>query len=195
MGDDRRVDYFIDTEFIDLEREIELISLGVVAADGREFYAVSTEFDASRANEFVKTVVIPLLEPPGDPVWMSRARMKDELVKFIGDDVPRFWSWAGAPWDWLAMAQLFPVEERVPDGWRYTAYDVSQLAEDKGFRVSPVDPGLPQAPAKVHHALADARWARKLYEALGGPTGWPPAAGGKVTTIPPLAKSGSSLEQ
>ncbi|TCM39605.1 3'-5' exoribonuclease [Kribbella sp. VKM Ac-2568] len=88
MGDDRRVDYFIDREFIELEREIELISLGIVAADGREFYAVSTEFDASRANEFVKTVVIPLLAPPGDPVWMSRAQMKDELVKFIGADVP-----------------------------------------------------------------------------------------------------------
>jgi len=187
------VDYFIDTEYIDLEREIDLISLGVVAADGREFYAVSTEFDASRANEFVRTVVLPLLEPADDPVWMSRARMKDELVKFIGNDVPRFWSWAGAPWDWMAMAQLFPVEERVPAGWRYTAYDVSQLAEDKGFGVSPVDRSLPQAPAKVHHALADARWARKLYEAVGGPTGWPPAAGGKVMTIPPLAKVGSTL--
>jgi hypothetical protein len=121
--------------------------------------------------------------------------MKDELLKFIGDDVPRFWSWAGAPWDWMAMAQLFPVEERVPNGWRYTAYDVSQLAEDKGFSVNPVDPSLPLAPVDVHHALADARWARKLYEALGGPTGWTPPAGGKVTTIPALAKTGTSLTQ
>ena len=37
--------YFYDTEFIDNGRIIDLISIGVVAEDGREFYAVSTEFD------------------------------------------------------------------------------------------------------------------------------------------------------
>ena len=37
--------YFYDCEFIEDGRTIELISIGVVAEDGREFYAVSTEFD------------------------------------------------------------------------------------------------------------------------------------------------------
>ena len=37
--------YFYDTEFIDNGRHIDLISIGIVAADGREFYSVSTEFD------------------------------------------------------------------------------------------------------------------------------------------------------
>jgi hypothetical protein len=49
------------------------------------------------------------------------------LVQFVGDDEPRFWSYAGAPWDWMAIAQLFPVAERVPDGWLYTGYDVLLL--------------------------------------------------------------------
>jgi len=57
------VKYFIDTEFIDCEQVIDLISLGVVAEDGREFYAISTEFDPAQANTFVRTVVIPQLEP------------------------------------------------------------------------------------------------------------------------------------
>ena len=37
--------YFYDCEFIEDGRTIELVSIGVVAQDGREFYAVSTEFD------------------------------------------------------------------------------------------------------------------------------------------------------
>lgn len=165
------VDYFINSEYIDTDREIDLISLGVVAADGREFYAISTEFDASRANDFVRTTVLPLLEPPGDPAWMSRERIREELLAFIGTDRPRFWSWLAAPWDWMVIAQLFPPAERVPDGWRYTAYDVSLLVENAGLSVEPVDPALPQAPANVHHALADARWVRDLYVAVTERTG------------------------
>ena len=42
--------YFIDTEFIDREHVLDLISLGVVAEGGREFYAISTEFDPAHAN-------------------------------------------------------------------------------------------------------------------------------------------------
>lgn len=155
--------YFIDTEFIDRERVLDLISLGVVADDGREFYAISTEFDPAHANTFVRDVVLPQLEPRDHPAWMSRTQMKDRLVEFIGSDEPRFWSFAGAPWDYMAIAQLFPLAERVPDGWLYTAYDVLLLIESAG--VSGDDPRLPSAPPDVHHALADARWARELHEA------------------------------
>lgn len=160
------VDFFVNSEYIDAEREIDLISLGIVAADGREFYAISTEFDDARANEFVRTVVLPLLEPPGHPAWMSRAQLKDELLAFIGADRPRFWSWLAAPYDFMVMAQLFAPADRMPGGWRYTAYDVSLLVENAGLSVEPVDPSLPQAPPNVHHALADARWVRDLYYAV-----------------------------
>ena len=37
--------YFYDCEFIEDGRTIDLVSIGVVAEDGREYYAVSTEFD------------------------------------------------------------------------------------------------------------------------------------------------------
>lgn len=166
MGGGEQVDFFLDTEFIELDRAIELISLGLVAADGREFYAISAEFDASRANDFVRSTVLPLLEPRDHPAWMSRAEMKDALVDFVGLAVPRFWAWGGAPYDWLAMAQLFPVEERVPDGWRYTAYDVSLLVELAGIPLESVDTCLPVHSGDGHHALADARWLRDVFRAL-----------------------------
>ncbi|MGH8862698.1 MAG: polyadenylate-specific 3'-exoribonuclease AS, partial [Jatrophihabitantaceae bacterium] len=41
--------FFYDCEFIEDGRTIELVSIGVVDESGREFYAVSTEFDPSCA--------------------------------------------------------------------------------------------------------------------------------------------------
>ena len=39
--------YFYDCEFIEDGRSVDLVSIGVVDEYGREFYAVSTEFDDS----------------------------------------------------------------------------------------------------------------------------------------------------
>ena len=46
MGRVRR--YFYDTEFIEDGTTIDLVSIGIVDEAGREFYAVSTEFDERR---------------------------------------------------------------------------------------------------------------------------------------------------
>ena len=59
--------YFYDTEFIDNGRIIDLISIGVVADDGREFYAISTEFDPESAGRWVRTHVLPKLPSPASP--------------------------------------------------------------------------------------------------------------------------------
>ncbi|MGH3782429.1 MAG: polyadenylate-specific 3'-exoribonuclease AS, partial [Pseudonocardiaceae bacterium] len=40
--------FFYDCEFIEDGVTIELISIGVVDEQGREYYAVSTEFDPER---------------------------------------------------------------------------------------------------------------------------------------------------
>ena len=67
--------YFYDTEFIDNGRIIDLISIGVVAEDGREYYAVSIEFDPESAGRWVRTNVLPKLPSPASPVWRSRRRI------------------------------------------------------------------------------------------------------------------------
>lgn len=50
--------YYIDTEFIEDGSTIDLISIGIVAEDGRELYMQSTEFDPSKASDWVKEHVI-----------------------------------------------------------------------------------------------------------------------------------------
>ena len=50
--------YFYDTEFIEDGKTIDLISIGIVCEDGREYYAQSVEFDESKASEWVKENVL-----------------------------------------------------------------------------------------------------------------------------------------
>ena len=76
--------YFYDTEFIEDGRTIELISIGVVAEDGREYYAVSTEFDPERAGSWVRANVLPKLPPPASQLWRSRSRIRLDLEEFFG---------------------------------------------------------------------------------------------------------------
>jgi hypothetical protein len=68
------VRYFYDTEFIDNGRTIELISIGVAAEDGREYYAISTEFDPERAGSWVRKHVLPKLPSPASPLWRRGGR-------------------------------------------------------------------------------------------------------------------------
>jgi hypothetical protein len=75
--------YFYDCEFIEDGRTIDLVSIGVVDEHGREFYAISTEFDPSRAVPWVKRNVLDRLPSPGHPAWRSRERIRDELYEFL----------------------------------------------------------------------------------------------------------------
>ncbi len=59
--------YFLDTEFIEgfhkplfgkKRHFIDLISIGIVAEDGREYYAISSEYDYNKASDWVKENVI-----------------------------------------------------------------------------------------------------------------------------------------
>jgi|SRR5215469_4932130 len=53
--------YFIDTEFVDTGREIDLISIGIAVEDGRELYLQSVEFDIDKADPWVVENVMPHL--------------------------------------------------------------------------------------------------------------------------------------
>src|SRR5712692_5468086 len=54
--------YFLDTEFIEDGRTIDLISIGIVAEDGRELYLQSADFDPFKASKWVIENVFPHLK-------------------------------------------------------------------------------------------------------------------------------------
>ena len=54
---------FLDTEFTDFpETECDLIAIGLVAEDGREFYAELTDYRQEACSGFVREIVLPLLK-------------------------------------------------------------------------------------------------------------------------------------
>lgn len=99
--------YFIDTEFIEgfhkplfgkKRHFIDLISIGIVAEDGRKYYAISNEYNYRDADEWVqKNVIIPMYikEINGDQrnrysadnfqfyVGKSLSKIRSEVIEFI----------------------------------------------------------------------------------------------------------------
>ena len=155
--------FFYDTEFIDNGRIIDLISIGVAAEDGREYYAVSSEFDPDRAGSWVRKNVLPKLPSPSSQVWRTRRRIRDDLLEFLtADSGPvELWAWTGA-YDHVVLCQLWGPMTELPRAIpRYTR-ELRQLWEEAGR------PTLPDRPADAHDALADARHNLAKWRSIVG---------------------------
>lgn len=157
--------FFLDTEFIEDGKTIELISIGIVADGGASYYGVSSECDYSKASEWVKTNVLPCVGrmPP-----KTRAEIRADIVSFIesysGKEKPEFWGYYSA-YDWVAFCQLFGTMMELPKGYPMYCRDLKQLCVLLG------NPKLPEQSlldGPEHHALSDARWNKRMYEFLIG---------------------------
>ena len=144
--------YFYDCEFIEDGQTIDLVSIGVVDETDRAFYAVSTEFDPTRAIDWVRRHVLPKLPPMADPAWRSRRRIRDDLLNYLlepGEPI-ELWAWMAA-YDHVALAQLWGDMRALPSQIPRFTHELRQRFEDAG------SPRMPDAPADQHDALADAR--------------------------------------
>jgi hypothetical protein len=148
--------YWIDTEFIAKPCSLDLISVGLVAEDGREFYAESKEVDWARANLFTLENVRPKLNGKG----MTREEIGYAVRRFTEHDQrPVFWGYYPA-YDWVAFTWLFGTMEELPFNYPQLCLDIKQWALALG------DPELPRQTGPMHHALADARWAKEAWSFL-----------------------------
>jgi hypothetical protein len=150
------VRYFYDLEFGDTAELVSLVSVGVVAEDGREYYAVSSDFDPLAVHPWVRENVLPQLPPVA--TWRPRAVIAAELEEFFGTD-PVWWAWYGA-YDHVALCQLWGAMPQLPAAFPRFTLDVRQLWEHLGR------PALPAQPSGLHDALHDARHVKARYEAL-----------------------------
>lgn len=191
--------YFLDTEFIENGQTIDLISIGIVAEDGREFYAVSKAFNRVTAfgNEWLVENVLPHLpikdfsgntltlasfsEDYSHPAWMSLTEIRDGILAFIGEDpAPEFWSYF-ADYDWVVFCWIFGRMVDLPRGFPMYCNDLRQLMNHYPNVTKP------DSSVDEHHALADARWNKQFYELLsaGSPVTFKPAfrPGDQVFTL------------
>jgi hypothetical protein len=153
--------YFYDCEFIEDGVTIEFVSIGVVDERGREFYAVSTEFDPTRAIEWVRRNVLDKLPAPADPAWRSLERIREDLLAFLTEPGERIelWAWMSA-YDHVVLAQLWGDMRALPRVIPRFTHELRQRWEDAGL------PLLPAAPADQHDALADARHNLARWQVL-----------------------------
>src|SRR5271156_683046 len=86
----RHMKYWIDTEFVERPCTIDLISIGLVAEDGREFYAESGEVDWAKASQWTLQTVRPQLDGRG----MPREDIGYAVRRFLdADKQPVFWGY------------------------------------------------------------------------------------------------------
>lgn len=171
--------YFLDAEFMEDGRVIEPLSIGVVAEDGREFYAEVLDADLSHANPWVQENVLPHLKwlgnkpryGPAPPCLTEvdghvemcdgRSMIAARLLRFVGDQHPEFWAYYG-DYDWVVLCQLFGRMIDLPKGWPMFCMDLKQRAVDLGVTGDDLDEHVPKSEVE-HNALEDARWNRRAF--------------------------------
>ena len=128
--------YFIDTEFIDQPYTVDLISIALVAEDGREYYAESDETDWSRASQWTLTHVKPQLDGAGTAIHRHRdggaggvlAGVRQRLLH----DPVRAYPYARRYPAQLVRCRKLDVHARLPGG----VHERSQVAQ-LGLRREP----------------------------------------------------------
>lgn len=161
--------YFYDTEFLEDGKTIDLISIGLVAEDGRELYLVNRDMPVRRIrkHQWLMDNVVPGLPKghgdarlsmpkralfhPQDPAVRPAARIAVAVRDFIqATPDPQLWAWYGA-YDHVVLCQLWGPMIALPDGVPMFTNDLKQEAVRLG------NPPLLDQPTGIHNALADAR--------------------------------------
>ena len=157
--------FWFDTEFIEDGKTIDLISIGLVSEDGREFYAINSDCDYDKASQWVRDNVLVQLKAHTE-TYLTRSEIRDAVLEFVGEypiatgaTKPEFWAYY-ADYDWVVLCQLFGTMMDLPKGWPMYCRDVKQLCDMLG------NPALPTQGKGEHHALADARWTKSAWNFL-----------------------------
>jgi diamine N-acetyltransferase len=147
--DARRTYVFLDSEFTSLVKP-ELISIGAVATDATAFYAEVRGWSPERSTEFVRQVVMPLLD--GDAVAHEVAA--EAFIAWLDERAGRAPTTliSDSGFDRWAIAELLGHED-LPPGveWKRVVVPYEEL-----------DNAVRQLQLRRHHALDDARALRHL---------------------------------
>lgn len=169
---------FFDTEFTGLHQNTTLISIGMVAEDGRTFYAELTDYDKSQVDDWIQKNVI-------DNLIIHHARknyyhVTDTSEIFLGDkekiqrkltewfeqfDQVEMWSDC-LSYDWVLFCQLFGHAFSIPKNVYYIPFDICTM-----FKVRGIDPDVNREEfsgiqGSKHNALHDAIVIKACYEKL-----------------------------
>jgi hypothetical protein len=169
---------FYDCEFLEDGKTIELISIGMVAEDGRELYLVNRDAPWKRIkkNEWLMANVVPKL-PRGHGDWRNHmpkkwlidfndpyVRGRDQIAEAVQhflQATPDLELWADyGAYDHVVLCQLFGRMIDLPSGVPMFTHDLQQELRRLG------NPALPEQAAGAHNALDDARHLKACFESI-----------------------------
>jgi len=155
--------FWYDTEFLEDGKTIELISIGIVAEDGREYYAVRSDAPWARIEKhswLTANVVPHLPKDLHDPAYRNKVHLASEVHRFLTqhNGPVELWGYFSA-YDHVVLAQLWGTMMQIPRGIPMWTNDVQQVAAALGL-----DNSLPAHTGTVHNALDDARWTREAWK-------------------------------
>lgn len=161
--------YFYDFEFLDTGREVLPISVGVVAEDGREFYAVWNDaLEVCSMDKWLWENVAPhlplnpedsrLLDMTTTSV-MSAKEIKDSIYNFFNEtgDSVELWGWF-VSYDHLVLSQIWGKMIDVPAPIPQFSNDIRSLVSWYGIKK------YPSQASGHHNALADARHNKVVFD-------------------------------
>lgn len=156
--------YWFDTEFYERPGSIQLISLGIVAEDGRTLYIENADFVWGECRSaWLREYVKPHLT--GGDAIKTYDEIGPAVLAFVGADAkPEFWAYY-ADYDWVVFCWLFGSMVDLPKGWPMFCRDLKQWAVLHG------DPKLLPMTGQAHNALDDAEWCRRAWLDLSAMTG------------------------
>lgn len=183
----KRTKIFFDTEFTGLHQHTTLISIGLIAEDGKSFYAEFTDYDRSQVDRWVSENVIKRLTLYNDPDFVNlklESAHQNDAIKVLGDArVVKKWlrdwlrqfesieMWSDCMhYDWVLFCQMFGGAFQVPRNVHYIPFDICTLFKTKG-----VDPDIDREHFALgehydempkHNALWDAEVIMKCYTKL-----------------------------
>jgi hypothetical protein len=154
---------FIDTEFTDFVHT-DLISIALVADDGREFYAERTDYRADDCSDFVRSTVLPMLGRVAGAAC-TRAQLTHRLrawFEALPEPATLVFDYF-SDWELLIDAFLGDEFDKPPANVGDKLLLVADIINDSAFQTAFNQAFTRKWPS--HHSLADARALRAGYQA------------------------------
>lgn len=180
------MEIFFDTEFTGLHKNTTLISIGLIAENGKTFYAELTDYDKSQVDDWLNDNVIKNLNRSSDESLSRnmnftnsidgkhndivvngdkkyvKAKLEEWLLQF---DEVEIWSDCLA-YDWVLFNDIFGHAFNIPKNVYYIPFDICTL-----FKIKGIDPDISREKfadieGDKHNALYDAKVIKACYEKL-----------------------------
>lgn len=152
---------FFDTEFTGLHQNTTLISIGMVAEDGRELYCELLDYDKKQVDPWIQENVIRNLLKTN---LIDKESLKKAIEGFIEPyEKVEMWSDCLA-YDWVLFNEIWGHAFNIPKKINYIPFDLCTL-----LKLRDIDPDINREEfvgmiGVKHNALHDAKVIKACYE-------------------------------